>query len=71
MTDLPVGARHLVMKVPETELGDCPESESNDEEEDPSKRFYTTPLLGDDLRTTRADVSKNGKPRDGSDDSAD
>jgi hypothetical protein len=37
MADLSVGVRHLLTKVPEKELGDCPVIESDYEEEEPSK----------------------------------
>jgi hypothetical protein len=58
-------------KVAETELGECPASEIDDEEEDPSNGFYEIPLVGDDPWKTRADALENQEPRDGSDDDSD
>jgi hypothetical protein len=71
MDDLPVGVRCLLTNVPEIELGECPECESDDDEEDPSKGCYANPLVGDDMWTKIADAYDNHEPRDGSDDSDD
>jgi hypothetical protein len=68
ITDLPVGFHHFLTKIPETELGECPESESGDKEEHPSKRFNANPLAGDGLWTTRSYSLKDGEPGDISDD---
>jgi hypothetical protein len=71
MADIPVGVPRLLTNIPEAELGDCPESKSDDEEEDLSKGFYVNPHVGGDLWTTRADAFENRESRDVSDDSAD
>jgi hypothetical protein len=68
IADLPVWVHQFLKKVPETELGECPESDNDDEEEDPSNGLYEIPLVGDDLWKSRADAFDNREPRDDSDD---
>jgi hypothetical protein len=62
IADLPVWVHQFLTKVPETELGECPESENDDEEEDPSNGLYEIPLVGDGLWKTRADAFENRDP---------
>jgi hypothetical protein len=52
MTGYAPQIRRFLTKVAVNELGDCPGSESDDNEENPSQGFYMNPLVSDDPWTT-------------------
>jgi hypothetical protein len=51
--------RRFLTKVAVNELGDFPGSESDDDEENPSKGFYMNPLVSDDPWTTHSGISED------------
>jgi hypothetical protein len=58
MTGYAPQIRRFVTKVTVNELGDCPSSESDNDEENPSQGFYMNPLVSDDSWTTHAGISE-------------
>jgi hypothetical protein len=59
MTGYAPQIRRLFTKVAVNELGDCPGSESDDDEENPSQGFYMNPLVSDDPWTAHAGISED------------
>jgi hypothetical protein len=51
--------RHFFTKVAVKELGDCPGSESDDDEKNPSQGFYMNLLVSGDPWTTHAGISED------------
>jgi hypothetical protein len=49
--------RRFLTKVAVNELGDCPGSESDDDEENPYQGFYMYPLVSEDPRKTHYGIS--------------
>jgi hypothetical protein len=62
--------RRVLTKVAVNELGDFPHSESDEEEDNTSQRFYMNPLVSDDPWTTHVGVNKATVPKDADDDFA-
>jgi hypothetical protein len=50
--------QRLLTKVSGNELGECPDSESDDDEENPSQGLYMNHLVSGDPWTTHVDVSE-------------
>jgi hypothetical protein len=54
--------RTFLTRVSGNEAGDCPLSESDDEEENPSQGFYTNPLVSDESLTRHARTDDDEDP---------
>jgi hypothetical protein len=59
MTDYAIQIKRFLTKVAVNELGDCPGSESDDDEENPSQGFCMNLLVSDDPWTTHAGISED------------
>jgi hypothetical protein len=59
MTGYAPQIRHILTKVAANKLGDCPGSQSDDDEINPSQGFYINPLVSDDPWTTYAGISED------------
>jgi hypothetical protein len=59
MTGYAPQIRRFLTKVAVNELGDCPGSESDDDEENPPQGLYMNPLVSDNPWTTHAGISED------------
>jgi hypothetical protein len=59
MTGYAPQIRRFLTKVAVNELGDCPGSEIDEDEENPFQGFYMNPLVSDDPWTTHAGISED------------